>query len=256
LGIQNDDDYVYFLVRLQGQIAAQQFLRSGLTVRLKGVGKENAGLGYKFKSSNPQMGAMGQMGQMGQMTPPPKFDRNQSPKQMNGFNPPELPASGVFTAVRTIDDIEDLYYGSNSDNGPQGAFVNEKGICSFEFRIPLTDMGDEPLWNDSRFKGKIRLQFESAGSGQFAGGGKGGGPGGGGMGGGPGGGGPGGGPGGGGGTDDGGGGPGGMGGGGFGGGPGGGPGGGGMGGMPGGGPNMQKVKQIKLEILVNLAGKQ
>lgn len=212
LGIQNDDKFVYFSIRFQNQIQSRQLIEGGFSVEIGGIGEENKGLGYKFRFNNHPM------------NPPQVFERSQA-RKVDGFEKPILPMSGVFTAFRLIDDIEDIYYGLNNEDGPAGAFVTDKGIYSFEFRIPLTDMEGVSLWNNIKFSGKILCRLESGSDSPMMAGGGGGGPGG----------------------------------------PGGGehgmdgrP---GMGGGPGGRPpdgmgNFQRIKNLKLQIAVFLAQKQ
>jgi hypothetical protein len=145
MALQNDEQNLFLSLRFQEQGEFERVQGSGLIIYISIEGEFNDELGYQFRSDLPR----------GEM--PHNFSETAPPK---GYSRPSGPVSGRFNVIRLINNREDISYSLLDENRPMGAFSSDKGVGSFEFKIPLINAEGKPYGKIKDFKGKVGLCLE------------------------------------------------------------------------------------------------
>jgi hypothetical protein len=137
LGLQNDEDYLYILLKAADQNTERKFTRGGLIIWLNNTGEKKKSFGIHFP--------LGFQFNKGEGGPPPMNGQwpNQKPDRGSGeFGPP--PA--VFDSMEIIGPGvgEQIKVPAHNDLGLTVSRRNNSGTISYEFVIPLKSTNGNP----------------------------------------------------------------------------------------------------------------
>ncbi len=142
VGLCNDGDYLYALTRLADRMTTLQIHQFGVTFWLSPRGGKREDFGYKFTGNAPK--------DFGRLN----FNPGEHPKQGDMMG--NLPECGSLQASAVTERGETLYP-SMSSEGPAAAFNRDKGVFTYEFRIPLIDCSGTPILSEDFKPDKFKL---------------------------------------------------------------------------------------------------